>query len=304
MDFVGDRPILDVWPTLSASQKAEFTTRLAEYQAELFDRHFDSIGGIRTRERISPAPAAIILLLFAAMLLVPYLLLFGLAAWASSLARSTPHQSLYTPDCISRGESYFMDGLTPRGPFRNSNAWLRARLEACLIRHASDPTVVAMAQRLLLRLPQLFPESAVDICVLAHQDMHGGNILVDATGTPTAILDWEFTPVLPAWYASQPPEVFVTQDIPDPEEGDEDYDYDTYQCDMFNTYRPLFEETMELLQPRWTELWRACDLERRFAMKVDNLEKGHPQTERSKEREDRFDVDFEERGPMFHLWSV
>jgi hypothetical protein len=308
MDFVAGAMVADPCMSLSDDGKTQLVVSLAHHYAELFGQTFSTIGALRQTPLASPLTAAILMVSIAAtMIITPHLLLAALITWALWVVFSCSSRRGYRPDCISRAETHFLDGLTPRGPFRNSHDWLRARLEACLTRHASDPTVVEMTHRMLRSLPILFPATAIEITVLCHvpfdDDLHEGNVLIDADGKPVAILDWEFASVLPAWYACSPPLVCLGQRIPKPELDNTQYDNDMYQHEMFNIYRPIFEQTIERLQPRWMEISRHCELERDFENAMTYLEKGYPQTEQHHASWDGFEEELRVRGPMHHLWA-
>jgi len=306
MDFV-DGNVLDPWISYSNDSKEELVVKLAEYCADIFSQSFDTIGGLRYNPPASPLTTAIILWsVLATMFIAPHLLLVALIMWAFFSKRLSTSRSRYRPDCMSRQDYQFTDYLTPRGPFRNSHEWLRARLEACLTRYASDPAIVDFAHRMIRGLPVLFPADISEMTVLYHHDIHVGNVLIGTDGKPVAIIDWESVSVLPAWMACQPPVVCSRgREMAKPEEDLDSswYDNDMYQYEMYHIYRPIFDQTMERIQPRWMEIFRRCELEREFEERLGFLEAGSSPDESTLSYWDDFEEDVRIRGPMFHLWT-
>ncbi|PQE17856.1 Aminoglycoside phosphotransferase protein [Rutstroemia sp. NJR-2017a BBW] len=109
----------------------------------------------------------------------------------------------------------------PRGPFVNSDNWIRARLTLVLIdqeriiRTSEDEddiedaqTAKALAERLLELLPSILPpnDNTTEQSILFHDDLSMQNILVDDNGKLTGIVDWECVSTLPLWRACGFPE--------------------------------------------------------------------------------------------------
>jgi len=104
----------------------------------------------------------------------------------------------------------------PRGPFTDSEDWIRARLTLILmdqeiilktsddeddIEDAEDAKTIAT--KLLQLLPSTFSSEtcSIELSMLCHDDLSMQNILVDSDGRITGVIDWECVSALPLWKA-------------------------------------------------------------------------------------------------------
>ena len=126
----------------------------------------------------------------------------------------------------------------PRGPFATSREWLAASLaiknndcDRIAQRIAQEKLTGALdeddddddddnefarvlIERLTQLLPKLFPrtDDHLEDFALRHDDIHEQNILVDAPGQLTALVDWECVSYVHFWKACQIPHLLVGQD--------------------------------------------------------------------------------------------
>lgn len=140
-------------------------------------------------------------------------------------------------------------------------------------------------------------ESEPEPSMLYHQDLHEGNILIDASGEMTGIVDWECVSASPPWAACQKPKLLEGRSReecpdrdtygdynpdawggqgPDPKEKDSDGKGITYwehleeheQTVMSKTF---FEE-MEQRCPSWTIMYRGSLMRRNLSDAIDLME--------------------------------
>lgn len=186
------------WRTMSMEQKAAFTSRLADFQAQLSrygdpDTAFRNIGTLNT----------------------------------DSEQGAVGMPKGFLPGQLISHEFFMGDRLrydVPRGPFHSSHDWLRSELniiileQTAAIEKAKDEDdredaeeILHSAQKLLSLLPKIFPEiqENPEVTAIWHDDLNLKNILVDDEGKITAIVDWECVSALPFWMATNMPK-FLT----------------------------------------------------------------------------------------------
>jgi aminoglycoside phosphotransferase len=186
----------------------------------------------------------------------------------------------------------------PRGPFHSSREWLESRLllastdcEAILNDSDSDQDDVetaentkALVARLQCCLPNFFPgaDEGNEPFVLCHEDISRQNILVDNSGTLTALVDWECVSVLPLWKACQFPSFLVGREretMPQrrdyfqvtEESGGESVNelYNEHVTEHeLTTLRGVFLQRMAQVQPEWVQIWRDPMARRRADMEI------------------------------------
>jgi hypothetical protein len=159
-----------------------------------------------------------------------------------------------------------------RGPFRTTHDWLRVQLDDimvnCEMLHwSSDKNDIEaavrsreIAQRLLLFLPILFPDSgSEEETFLFHDDLSQQNIFCDGNGNITAILDWEATSCLPLWAVYDFPQLLQGEDYP---KEPDPMEYRRGADDLLFRDRLLMWQRMELkhtytqtMRRIWPEWW-------------------------------------------------
>ncbi|KAI1788567.1 kinase-like protein [Ganoderma leucocontextum] len=196
------------------------------------------------------------------------------------------------------------DQDVPRGPFISSHDWLAACLQFILndiakvidraqaLEEAEETK--ALAERLVRLLPRVFPPAAADApperTVIFHDDLSSQNILVDASGTLTGLVDWECVSALPLWRACTLPWFLIgrhraerpnpetygrAEDEDDGEDGNKDGDgngsgrpnslYFEHLLEWEQTrLRAVFLAEMERVRPEWVGVHRAGVLRNDF----------------------------------------
>lgn len=199
----------------------------------------------------------------------------------------------------------------PRGPFTNSEDWIRARLTLVLtnqeriiktsddeddIEEAEDAKEIA--ERLLKLLPNIFPlnTNTPKLSILFHDDLSMQNILCDGDGKITGILDWECVSALPLWRACELPEFLTGRDRNEepqrdqyaPDNGEEDtsrFTRDVVDNEGVNSLywehlleyeltilRDLFLKEMGNIAPRWIEELEKGEVKADFELAVQNCD--------------------------------
>ena len=185
------------WEGMGWGAKVSLVKTIVGVLAKLYDHPLSGIGNIY------PATA-------------------GAAVVASDVAPSTHPVGQIISMTFFWNDHFDQD--VPRGPFRSSHDWLAACLQfilndtAKVIDQAVSGTKAdthpdddsdsdaddeleeaqeskALAERLVRLLPRVFPPSAPDApperTVIFHDDLSSQNILVDASGALTGLVDWE-----------------------------------------------------------------------------------------------------------------
>jgi aminoglycoside phosphotransferase len=196
------------WRKLSEDAKRDLVKQVAKYQAQLFRYKFPAIGNMF----VNPG--------------------------AQLMSKESPHSTVAADTKQAQGESqqllpalgqlvsmifFWGDHITqdvPRGPFINTEDWIRARLTLVLtdqdkiiktsddeddIEEAEDAREIA--EKLLKLLPSIFPSNTntLELSILFHDDLSMQNILVDDNGKITGFIDWECVSALPLWRACELP---------------------------------------------------------------------------------------------------
>ncbi|KAL2678538.1 hypothetical protein Neosp_009286 [[Neocosmospora] mangrovei] len=198
-----------------------------------------------------------------------------------------------------------------RGPFRHSRDWIAARLRlaesdclAVLRKYPADAEIDSDAEddkedatrtaSIIAKLQQLidivFPETtmAEDPTVLSHTDLSRSNILVDEVGKLTGVVDWECVSALPLWKACSYPSFLEGRPRRDkPDETRYTQDLDQVPPSLYLEHlleyeltllRALFLEEMERVEPRWTAVFNASQLQRDFDLAVEHCDNASPVT--------------------------
>lgn len=212
MELMPGSPAHRRWRAMSMRQKVAFTSRLAEFQAQLSrcgdpDDTFRGIGTLNADAEES----------------------------ADGMTKT------FVPGQLISHEFFMGDHLgydIPRGPFRSSHDWLRSELNIIIVEQraaiekAEDEDdredaeeVLPPAQKLLSLLPKVFPATHDhhEVTAIWHDDLSLNNILVNDEGEITAIVDWECVSALPIWMAAKMPG-FLTGGDRQEESKREDYE--------------------------------------------------------------------------------
>ena len=253
------------WRRMSLSNKEALVKKLAQFQSELFSdtARFQTVGNLGQASPESYEIGSMVSMTF---------------FWGGRGARDIN-----------------------RGPFRNSYQWLSARLNLVLeeqdniLANSDDEDEIDDAQaakilagRLIALLPSIFRPDEVETTILFHDDLHEQNILVDESGSITAVLDWECVSFLPLWMACQPPALLNGATRPEepqrkdyalynPEFDEDDAEYNEGLSSSYWTnllmyergkLRSLFLSEMERLQPAWHTEYRHGELKRDFELAI------------------------------------
>ncbi|KAL9564570.1 hypothetical protein ACKAV7_011022 [Fusarium commune] len=186
------------------------------------------------------------------------------------------------------------------GPFRNSNEWFAARLEATkrdatatmakwcgkgnldcnAVKEIDDAArTFGIAERLLHLIWRIFPFPAeAETTVLYHDDLHGNNILVDDAGNITGIVDWECVSIVPLWKACGIPQFLFDQPRwTEPDRRRYRHDANGGISELYYKHLHQYETTrlrevflgeMERLDPRWMDIHKKTQLLRDFDFAV------------------------------------
>ncbi|PQE05334.1 aminoglycoside phosphotransferase protein [Rutstroemia sp. NJR-2017a BVV2] len=203
MDMLPGATLRTKWRKFSQDVKQDLIKQIAKYQIQLFGYKFPAIGNIFiTRENQLRENG-----------------LYSTQEVLQERQFSLPILGQLVSMIFFWGDHITQD--IPRGPFVNSDNWIRARLTLVLIdqeriiRTSEDEddiedaqTAKALAERLLELLPSILPpnDNTTEQSILFHDDLSMQNILVDDNGKLTGIVDWECVSTLPLWRACGFPE--------------------------------------------------------------------------------------------------
>ena len=214
MEFMEGKSAHCQWWTMSMEQKVALTHQIATFQAELArlgdpERMFRGIGTLHIEEKDASEKV--------------------------------------TPGLLTSHEFFMGDHLhydIPRGPFRSTYDWQCAILNIIILHQTAvlqktDPEnsddeddredaeeIISVARKLLSLLPKIFPppsdQDQPDPTAPYHHDLHLNNILVNAEGQITAIIDWECVSTMPIWMLTMVPK-FLDEPVREEEPQKEMY---------------------------------------------------------------------------------
>lgn len=279
MDFMPGTGLKDVWETITWSAKCKLVERIVEITADLFRVQCNSIGNIY---RSADLPET------------------------SARPAENGLPPGYVLDRIVSMAFFWENHITldiPRGPFHSSSGWLSAILahkkydsdlalatqdepdnDSDADDEDEDEVTQILIERLLQTIPKIFPptEIANERFALHHDDMHQENLMVDAFGELTALVDWECVSVVPMWKVCQLPSLLAGRersDEPQPEnysrndDGELDEGYGEHLEEYNLTrLRELFFERMEIVEPKWMAEIRASEVKADFGWAVENCD--------------------------------
>lgn len=200
MEMLPGRTLRTKWRKLSEDAKRDLVKQVAKYQAQLFCHKFTAIGNIFVNLGDQPVSKE-----------SPH-------STSAADTKQVPQESQQLLPILGQLVSmifFWGDRITqdvPRGPFTNSENWIRTRLtfvlidQEIIIKTSDDEDDIEeakdakdIAERLLKLLPTVFPPnaSAAESSVLVHDDLSMQNILVDSDGKITGVIDWECVSALP-----------------------------------------------------------------------------------------------------------
>ncbi|TVY36427.1 Altered inheritance of mitochondria protein, mitochondrial [Lachnellula subtilissima] len=194
------------WRKLSRDAKRDLVKEVAKYEAQLFRYKFPVIGNmfLKPGAQLTSYDSAYI------------------AVLADTQPAQEENQQLPVLPVLGQLVSmvffwgHHITQDVPRGPFTNSEDWIRARLTLVLtdqerILKTSDDEddmeeaedAKTLATKLLELLPSIFPSDtcSIELSMLCHNDLSMQNILVDSDGRITGVVDWECVSALPLWRA-------------------------------------------------------------------------------------------------------
>jgi hypothetical protein len=272
-----------LWRKISWESKEEIVKQLVKYQAQLFERRFESIGNIFKQHSGSDETSG------------------GTETMPDSFVLGRIVSLIF----------FWGDHLThdvDRGPFKTSYEWLRTRLQFVItdqertLTTSDDEDEIedaafakGLAENLLQALPTVFSPDITtgnEESVLFHDDLSMENILVNEYGELTAIIDWECVSTVPLWCACQLPKLLEgrsREERPDrggysPESDDEGQKssapdavdnegvnglYWEHLLEYEQTQlRKLFVNEMEKLRPEWVAKMKTSRLEADFEKAV------------------------------------
>ncbi|KAH9859111.1 kinase-like domain-containing protein [Lenzites betulinus] len=141
-------------------------------------------------------------------------------------------QRIGSPQCSAEGTQMEVIPLIAVSPTNNATQlfdtledWLAALVAARARSDAigTDPAERREGERVLARLAAEFSamcarlaRPALRRCVLVHDDLNHSNILVDAGGDITGIIDWEYASIRPAVMAADYPDFLRYDGVADP----------------------------------------------------------------------------------------
>ncbi|KAL9618894.1 MAG: hypothetical protein Q9160_006419 [Pyrenula sp. 1 TL-2023] len=207
MQRMPGQPLRKAWRKLSLQAKENLIKQLAYYQSQLFSHKFEKIGNLfKTQSQSEESKERLVS--------------FTSTELALKRAEDTATPKFHLGRIVSNvffWGDHVMQSV-PRGPFKTSHEWLRARLQLVLadqeriLKNSNDANESEEAKetnnlvrRLLGMLPHILPSNRQELTVLFHDDLSMQNILVDDSGSLTAIIDWECVSALPLWRACQYP---------------------------------------------------------------------------------------------------
>lgn len=267
MDDIAGLALWKVWRKMSWASKEALIRQVAKYQAQTFEQKFYRIGNLYSQNEG-----------------------FAVGQLATTI--------YYQGDQITKE--------VVRGPFTSSHEWLKARLQCVLadqqriVETSCDEdeiedaeSALELAKKLLELLPTVFlPDtSASEATILINKNLSMHNIMVNADGTMTAVMDWESVPAMPLWRACRLPRLFeerTREDKPSKEDykpdSDEEDDKDDDGLDnegITDLYwehlleyevtqlRKVFVSEMEERSPEWAIISKQGTLKDDFERAVE-----------------------------------
>lgn len=251
MGRIDARPLLDVWHEMSWLKKELLVQQIANFSAQLFEIRLCRIGSIRPCHRQSERHVEI----------------YGHGYEVGEIV-----MPLYFI-----GDAVKLD--IDRGPYNSGRTYLKAFLD--ILRHinatklaSDDDEDVELGEKmqdicasLTTVIPRYFPhQSDREPTMLYHHDLSLMNILVDAEGNLSSIVDWECVVAVPAYEACELPEFLKGQpyaltDCPPALSANADADSIKYNRENIASYecgrlRGSFLKEMERISPQWMETFR------------------------------------------------
>lgn len=248
MERIHARPLLGVWHEMSWLKKELLVQQIANFSAQLFELRLSGIGSIRAYNNQNGRHGDI----------------NGHGYEVGEIV-----MPLYFI-----GDAVKLD--IDRGPYNSGRNYLSASLE--IISHitakklASDDEedvelgqmMQQVCESLATVIPRYFPHhSDCEPSMLYHHDLSLANILVDAEGNLSSIVDWECVVAVPAYQACELPEFLTGQpyaltDCPPALSANADANSIKYNRENIANYecgrlRGSFLKEMERISPKWME---------------------------------------------------
>ncbi|KAF2240508.1 kinase-like protein [Trematosphaeria pertusa] len=281
MNLVPGASLETQWHKISWLKKELLVRKVITYLTQLFNKRFDGIGSLYIKkDLVEPTEKG-----------KPSTLPIGETKYCLGETVSLP---FFLGDHLTQSVS--------RGPFKSSREWLAARLQLYIsdsdkilsdssipeddYDHISATCVKQLAIKLMAILPKVFPENTQEDFILHNHDLNTPNILVDAEGELTGIIDWECIHTSPLWFACQLPEFLCGPRrhelpmqseymCPNDETGEEELDeqyWDHMEEYEKTCLRQFFFEEMQRVLPEWVNALRESEVKADFELAMQYLD--------------------------------
>ncbi|MCJ1381219.1 hypothetical protein MMC17_004328 [Xylographa soralifera] len=293
MEMLPGETLRTRWRKLSEDAKRDLVKQVAKYQAQLCQNYLPGIGNIFVDQVVLPMSKQLL----------------------RRTVAKTKYEVLFVDRLVSMiffwGDHIAQD--VSRGPFENSQDWIRARLSLVLtdqerilktsdnkddIENSEDAKEIV--EKLLKLLPSVFPSNTgtPELNVLFHDDLSMQNILVDDHEKITSFIDWECVSALPLWRACELSVFLKGRDRNEepkraeyaPDNGEDDaggLTRETHDNEGVNSLywehlleyeltmlRGLFLKEMEMVMPEWIEISKRSAVQADFEEAVQNCDNG------------------------------
>ncbi|CAH0034670.1 unnamed protein product [Clonostachys rhizophaga] len=184
-----------------------------------------------------------------------------------------------------------------RGPFTSSRDWITALIDAAevdckyrleIAKEQSDDeegedsedleTSLIILAKLRGQIVSFFPGTSPEPTILMHDDLNKKNIIVDAAGSLSGVVDWEGVSACPLSIACQYPGFLDGKDsTTKPVKSSYMHDEDGKVNELYwehlefwelHQLRILFMDIMQALQPRWVEVFNKSQRQRDFYIAI------------------------------------
>ncbi|KUJ07009.1 kinase-like protein [Mollisia scopiformis] len=294
MELLPGGTLRSKWRKMSGDRKRDLVKQVVKYQAQLFRHRFEAVGNIffdfeaqSTLDIVTSTPPVI------------------------KEPRENPLPTIGQLVSMIFFWGNHINQNVPRGPFTNSEDWIRARLtliltdQETILSTSTDEDEIEDAQsakdiakRLLKMLPKIFPpDTPPETTILFHDDLSMQNILVDDNEKITGVIDWECVSALPLWRACQLPQFLEGRErneepkreqyaLDDGKEEDEGEKEPLDNESMNSLYwehlmeyeltqlRLLFREEMRIVAPEWIQEMQSGAEKADFEDAVRNCDNG------------------------------
>ena len=289
MEMVPGRPLAEQWGNISSDQRIKLVRTMANIFAQVFRHQFKGIGNLYKATRTPPNVMPRGLDRHPANGITwcndgdagPD---FSTSDSSSGSEESTDLSEFHLGRLVSMSFIWHkrVNYRVERGPFTTDFDWLAARID--LVVQDSDEIIndkecaeeqkrvatkhKSIATRLRKQLPHFFhnedkfllpdaTERVTKNTALHHYDTSGFNVMTDAEGELTALLDWDGVSTVPLWKACQMPEFLSSTFI---DEYGDDTPPSQAKSQAIATdkerLRNVFLEEMKRIDPAWVDIYK------------------------------------------------